>query len=96
VPLIFTDVATRPRFGAILLNLTRPPTALRYFLAGLQITRRTRLPYPRGGLSPRHPRLFAALFLLSAISILIYLLFDFLSHLLLRHWHERATEEDAG
>jgi len=36
------------------------------------------------------PRLFAALFLLSATGILIYLVLDFLSHLVLRHWHESA------
>ena len=40
------------------------------------------------------PRLFAALFLLSVTGIVIYLVLDFLSHLLLRHWHESATEEE--
>jgi NitT/TauT family transport system permease protein len=40
------------------------------------------------------PRLFAALFLLSLTGILIYLTLDFLSRLLLRHWHESAIEED--
>jgi len=40
------------------------------------------------------PRLFAALFLLSLTGILIYLVLDFLSRLLLRHWHESAIEED--
>jgi len=40
------------------------------------------------------PRLFAALFLLSATGIVIYLLLDSLSHLLLRHWHESAVEEE--
>jgi NitT/TauT family transport system permease protein len=39
------------------------------------------------------PRLFAALFLLSATGILIYLVLDGLSRLLLRHWHESAIEE---
>src|SRR5205807_6348697 len=39
------------------------------------------------------PRLFAALFLLSLTGILIYLVLDFLSRLLLRHWHESAIEE---
>ena len=39
------------------------------------------------------PRLFAALFLLSATGIVIYLVIDFLSRLLLRHWHESAMEE---
>src|SRR5213079_2435327 len=33
------------------------------------------------------PRLFAALFLLSMTGIVIYLVLDFVSHLLLRHWH---------
>jgi NitT/TauT family transport system permease protein len=40
------------------------------------------------------PRLFAALFLLSATGIVIYLLLDALSHLLLRHWHESAIADE--
>ncbi len=40
------------------------------------------------------PRLFAALFLLSATGIVIYLAIDCLSRLLLRHWHESAIEEE--
>jgi NitT/TauT family transport system permease protein len=42
------------------------------------------------------PRLFAALFLLSATGIVIYLALDFLSRRLLRHWHEsaRASEQE--
>jgi NitT/TauT family transport system permease protein len=36
------------------------------------------------------PRLFAALFLLSVTGIVIYLVLDFVSRLLLRHWHESA------
>jgi NitT/TauT family transport system permease protein len=42
------------------------------------------------------PRLFAALFLLSLTGIVIYLVLDFLSRRLLRHWHEsaRAAEEE--
>lgn len=40
------------------------------------------------------PRLFAALFLLSATGVLIYLVIDFVSRLLLRHWHESAIEEE--
>jgi NitT/TauT family transport system permease protein len=40
------------------------------------------------------PRLFAALFLLSMTGIVIYLVLDFVSRLLLRHWHESATEEE--
>jgi NitT/TauT family transport system permease protein len=40
------------------------------------------------------PRLFAALFLLSLTGIVIYLVLDFLSRLLLRHWHESGIEED--
>jgi NitT/TauT family transport system permease protein len=40
------------------------------------------------------PRLFAALFLLSATGIVIYLVIDFLSRLLLRHWHESAIEDE--
>jgi NitT/TauT family transport system permease protein len=40
------------------------------------------------------PRLFAALFLLSLTGIVIYLVLDFLSRLLLRHWHESALEEE--
>src|SRR6202140_4990287 len=40
------------------------------------------------------PRLFAALFLLSLIGIVIYLLLDLLSRRLLRHWHESALLEE--
>jgi NitT/TauT family transport system permease protein len=40
------------------------------------------------------PRLFAALFLLSATGIVIYIVLDTLSRLLLRHWHESAVEEE--
>ena len=42
------------------------------------------------------PRLFAALFLLSLTGIVIYLLLDWLSRRVLRHWHESAaaTEEE--
>jgi NitT/TauT family transport system permease protein len=39
------------------------------------------------------PRLFAALFLLSATGIAIYLAIDLLSRLILRHWHESAIED---
>jgi len=39
------------------------------------------------------PRLFAALFLLSAAGIVIYLVLDFLSRRVLRHWHESATSD---
>jgi NitT/TauT family transport system permease protein len=39
------------------------------------------------------PRLFAALFLLSATGIAIYLVIDLVSRFLLRHWHESAIEE---
>ena len=41
------------------------------------------------------PRLFAALFLLSAAGIVIYLALDFLSRRVLRHWHESATGDAA-
>jgi NitT/TauT family transport system permease protein len=40
------------------------------------------------------PRLFAALFLLSMTGIVIYLVLDFVSRLLLRHWHESAIVEE--
>ncbi|HTQ33101.1 MAG TPA: ABC transporter permease [Stellaceae bacterium] len=40
------------------------------------------------------PRLFAALFLLSATGIVIYLLLDFVSRRLLRHWHESAAARE--
>jgi len=36
------------------------------------------------------PRMFAALALVSATGIAIFLLLSLLSHLLLRHWHESA------
>ena len=40
------------------------------------------------------PRLFAALFLLSATGIAIYLVIDIVSRLALRHWHESALDEE--
>jgi NitT/TauT family transport system permease protein len=40
------------------------------------------------------PRLFAALFLLSLTGIVIYLLLDWLSRRVLRHWHESATQTE--
>ena len=40
------------------------------------------------------PRLFAALFLLSVTGIVIYFVLDFVSRLLLRHWHESAIAEE--
>src|SRR5271169_5346436 len=40
------------------------------------------------------PRMFAALFLLSATGIAIYLIIDFISRLLLRHWHDSAVEDE--
>ena len=40
------------------------------------------------------PRLFAALFLLSLTGIVIYLLLDWLSRRLLRHWHESAAASE--
>jgi NitT/TauT family transport system permease protein len=40
------------------------------------------------------PRLFAALFLLSLTGIVIYLLLDWLSRRVLRHWHESATRAE--
>ncbi|HUC11012.1 MAG TPA: ABC transporter permease [Stellaceae bacterium] len=39
------------------------------------------------------PRLFAALFLLSATGIAIYLVIDFISRLALRRWHESALDD---
>ena len=40
------------------------------------------------------PRLFAALLLLSLSGIAIYLVIDFAARLALRHWHERALDEE--
>ncbi len=41
------------------------------------------------------PRMFAALLLLSAAGIVIYLLLSLLSHLLLRRWHESAIVRES-
>ena len=41
------------------------------------------------------PRMFAALALISATGIVIFLLLTLLSHLLLRHWHESALAPEA-
>jgi NitT/TauT family transport system permease protein len=40
------------------------------------------------------PRMFAALVLISAAGIAIYLLLSLISHLLLRRWHESALREE--
>ena len=40
------------------------------------------------------PRMFAALVLISAAGIAIYLLLSLISHLLLRRWHESALKEE--
>jgi NitT/TauT family transport system permease protein len=40
------------------------------------------------------PRMFAALLMLSLTGIVIYLLLDWLSRRLLRHWHESAIAEE--
>lgn len=40
------------------------------------------------------PRMFAALLLLSVTGIVIFALLSWLSHLLLRRWHESALEQD--
>jgi len=42
------------------------------------------------------PRMFAALVLLSAAGILIYMLLSLVSHLVLRRWHESALGKDIG
>jgi NitT/TauT family transport system permease protein len=41
------------------------------------------------------PRLFAALILISATGILIFLVLSLLSHLILRRWHESALRQEA-
>jgi len=41
------------------------------------------------------PRMFAALVLLSVVGILIYFALSFLSHLMLRRWHESAVSREA-
>ena len=46
------------------------------------------------GYQLRIPRMFAALVLISAAGIAIYLLLSLLSYLLLRHWHESAMGEE--
>ena len=46
------------------------------------------------GYQLRIPRMFAALVLISAAGIAIYLLLSLLSHLLLRHWHESAISAE--
>jgi NitT/TauT family transport system permease protein len=41
------------------------------------------------------PRMFAALALISATGILIYVIFAVLSHLLLHRWHDSARKRGA-
>jgi NitT/TauT family transport system permease protein len=87
----------------------RIPTALPYFLAGLKISGAVVAEFVAGtggtetGLAYRIleagyrlmiPRLFAALFLLSATGIVIYLVLDFISRRLLKNWHESATAHE--
>jgi NitT/TauT family transport system permease protein len=40
------------------------------------------------------PRMYAALILLSVTGVLIFLAFSVLSHLVLRKWHESATQRE--
>ena len=40
------------------------------------------------------PRMYAALFLISATGIVIFLVFTGLNHLLLRRWHESAIRRE--
>ncbi|MEB3340449.1 ABC transporter permease [Okeania sp.] len=40
------------------------------------------------------PRMFAALFLTTGLGIVIFVLFTFLSHFLLKDWHESAVKKD--
>ena len=47
------------------------------------------------GIRQRIPVMFAALFLISATGIIIYLALAGLSHLLLRHWHDSARERES-
>ena len=41
------------------------------------------------------PRMFAALVLISAAGIAIFLMLSLLSHLLLRRWHESAVSRES-
>lgn len=41
------------------------------------------------------PRLFAALILISATGIIIFMVLSLISHLILRSWHESALKQDA-
>ena len=40
------------------------------------------------------PRMFAAVLLVSAAGIVIFLAFTLLAHLILRHWHESAVRRE--
>ena len=87
----------------------RLPSALPYFLGGLRISgglaligagsagQGSGLAYRilESGYQLRIPRMFAALALISAAGIVIFLLLTLLSHLLLRHWHESALAPEA-
>ena len=75
------------------LRLLLLPSALPHFLAGLRISG---LAYRilEAGYRIDVPRMFAALFLISAAGIAIYLLLSGLSTLLLRQWHESAARPE--
>jgi NitT/TauT family transport system permease protein len=46
------------------------------------------------GYQLRIPRMFAALFLISASGVAIFLLTSWIAHLALRHWHESAVRRE--
>ena len=46
------------------------------------------------GYQLRIPRMFAALFLISASGVLLFLALSLLSHLCLRRWHESALKQE--
>jgi NitT/TauT family transport system permease protein len=46
------------------------------------------------GFQLRIPRMFAALFLISASGVAIFLVTSWMAHLLLRHWHESAIKRE--
>jgi NitT/TauT family transport system permease protein len=48
----------------------------------------------QAGYQMNMPRLFAALFLISAAGLVIYLALAGISHLALRHWHESARRRE--
>jgi NitT/TauT family transport system permease protein len=86
------------------LRRLRLPAAMPFFLAGLRISGglaligavESGLAYRilESGYRLQIPRMFAALIMISATGVLIFLLMSLITHLCLRRWHESAIRRE--